>query len=83
MGYSRQDQARTLYLLRAAYTNFGEPNYTYIFQTNGPGMSVALKAKTNYVSGDTLQFHHGLMTFLWVRDLWVQLVVSIIGLFIL
>ena len=59
MGYSRQDQARTLYLNRGAYTNYGEPNYTYIFKTNGTGMSVALKAKTNYVDGDTLQFHHG------------------------
>lgn len=56
MSYKRNAHMKMVHLTRGTYTNFGEPNTHYVCQTNGTGMSVQLKAASNFVHGDRIWF---------------------------
>lgn len=56
MSYKRNAHMTMVYLNRGTYTNFGEPNTHYVCVTNGTGMSVQLKAASNFVHGDRIWF---------------------------
>ena len=61
MSYKRNAHLTMVYLPRATYTNFGEPNTHYVSHTNGTGLNVTLKPKANYNVGDRIWFteRHG------------------------
>ena len=61
MGYSRAGNRRTVYLIRANYTNFGDPNTDYYFNNNGSSGSLTVQLKSfsgNYHRGDRIKIGH-------------------------